>query len=759
MMNGINTMKGISIKTKFIALILTMATLLTGSILATAVHQMHELGEQEIAKFRKAMLAAKRAELKHYVELALSSIKPIYQNASPDDVIAQQKAASIIRNMRFGDDGYLFVYNYDGVNQVLGPKPELEGKNLLDMQDAAGNYLVKGLIATAKQGGGEYKYLWDKPSTGEAASKLAYAMGLDKWQWMIGTGFYIDDIDHEVTLMAKATQEKVQETVFFMISLGLGFMAIVTVASLWWINGITGSLKRAVEVLKAIASGDLSNQIEVKRQDETGQLLQAMVTMQSDLRERIEAEHLQAAESNRIRQALDDATASVLMADLEHKVIYVNRAMMRTFEVLGAELHQTLPNFTVDTLMGTALETLHPEPAQQRRLLENLTSTHQQEVILGNRTVRMVVSPALDDTGKRLGTVVEWTDLTEQLASQRQIADAGARERQQANELQANVDALLEVVNAAASGDLTQDVPVQGDDAIGQMGAGLSQLLEALRASLGGIGQHAQTLAGSAEQLTAVSSQMSANAQATAEQAGNASGTAEQVSGNVNTVAAAAEQMTASIREIAHNTAEAARIATAAVSQAELANATVRKLGDSSVSIGDVVKVITTIAEQTNLLALNATIEAARAGEAGKGFAVVANEVKELAKETANATDQISQQITTIQSDTQAAVSAIGEIGRVIEQINALQTTVAGAVEEQTATTNEISRSVTQAAQGSGEIASNITSVAEGAQGTLGGTREVQTAAQELAQMAAELQHLVGRFRVEGHTVSRAEAA
>jgi methyl-accepting chemotaxis protein len=342
----------------------------------------------------------------------------------------------------------------------------------------------------------------------------------------------------------------------------------------------------------------------------------------------------------------------------------------------------------------------------------------------------------------------------------RQDAQAAAeRERAQAAELQRKVDTLLVVVNAAAAGDLSQVVPVKGSDAIGQMGAGLEQLLDALRTSLRGIGQHAQTLAGSAEELTAVSSQMSASAATTAQQAEGVSAAAGHVSGNVDSVATAAEEMTASIREIAQNTSEAARIATTAVAQAELANTTVRKLGDSSASIGQVVKVITTIAEQTNLLALNATIEAARAGEAGKGFAVVANEVKELAKETAKATDEISQKITTIQTDTQEAVSVIGEIGRIIEQINALQTTVAGAVEEQTATTNEISRSVTQAAQGSGEIAANITQVADGAQDTLGGTQEVQTAATELAQMAAQLQQLVGRFRVEEQITRRAEAA
>ena len=206
------------------------------------------------------------------------------------------------------------------------------------------------------------------------------------------------------------------------------------------------------------------------------------------------------------------------------------------------------------------------------------------------------------------------------------------------------------------------------------------------------LGQTVQSLAGASTELAAVSEQMASNAEETAAQANVAAAAAEQVSSNVATVATAAEQMGASIKEIAKSTHEAARVATSAVKVAERTNATVAKLGESSAEIGNVIKVITSIAQQTNLLALNATIEAARAGEAGKGFAVVANEVKELAKQTAKATEDISRKIEAIQGDTKGAVEAIEQIGTIINQINDIQNTIAGAVEEQTATTGEISR-------------------------------------------------------------------
>src|SRR5437763_105213 len=206
--------------------------------------------------------------------------------------------------------------------------------------------------------------------------------------------------------------------------------------------------------------------------------------------------------------------------------------------------------------------------------------------------------------------------------------------------------------------------------------------------------------------------------------------------------------MGASIREIASSAAEASEVADRAVAAAETTTATVSKLGDSSAEIGNVVKVITSIAEQTNLLALNATIEAARAGEAGKGFAVVANEVKDLAQETAKATEDISRRVEAIQADTASAVEAIGEIGRIIGQINDYQLTIASAVEEQTATTNEMNRSVTDAATGSTEIASNITGVAGAAHTTSQGVAESRRALDEMSRMSTNLTELVHRFKV-----------
>jgi methyl-accepting chemotaxis protein len=254
-------------------------------------------------------------------------------------------------------------------------------------------------------------------------------------------------------------------------------------------------------------------------------------------------------------------------------------------------------------------------------------------------------------------------------------------------------------------------------------------------------------LASAAEELTATAQQMSANAEETSAQANVVSAASEQVNKNLQTVSAGTEEMGASIREIAKNATDAAKIATSAVKLAEQTNHTVTKLGDSSTEIGQVIEVITSIAQQTNLLALNATIEAARAGEAGKGFAVVANEVKELAKETAKATEDISRKIEGIQTDTKGAVDAIASITQVINEVNSISSTIATAVEEQNATTNEMARNLSEAERGSGEIVHNVAGVAEAAQNTTRGATDTQRAAAELARMATSLRELVRRFK------------
>jgi methyl-accepting chemotaxis protein len=315
-----------------------------------------------------------------------------------------------------------------------------------------------------------------------------------------------------------------------------------------------------------------------------------------------------------------------------------------------------------------------------------------------------------------------------------------------ARRLARDAGAVRGALEAMAAGDLTVAAQVRSTDELGDMALALDSAQASLRGVVSGVTETAHTVAVAAEELSAASTQVVSGAEDASAQAGVVAAAAEQVSRSVQTVAAGAEEMGASIREIAQNASQAAKVASQATEAAAVTNDQVARLGASSQEIGNVVKVITSIAEQTNLLALNATIEAARAGEAGKGFAVVAGEVKELAQETAKATEDIARRVETIQADTAAAVTAIGEISGIIASINDYQLTIASAVEEQTATTNEMSRSVAEAATGSGEIASTITGVAGAAATSSVTIGQMSGSIGELAQLSEDLRGRVCRF-------------
>ncbi len=529
---------------------------------------------------------------------------------------------------------------------------------------------------------------------------------------------------------------------FFLIA-GTVATLVVAFVGFWLARGITKPLQGAVAALTKVSEGDLTQRLAVTSKDEVGKLAAALNSTVEGMYTALSVEKVDWKAVGQQREINADYAGqigaisriqAVIEFNLDGTIKTANNNFLNTVGYSLDEIRGHHHSMFVDPQYRTSTEYKEFWAALNRG--ESQLS-EVQRIGKSGKSIWLLANyaPIADSNGKLTKVVKFAIDITAQKTA--------------AEDLKNKVNSILDVVKSASQGDLTQTITVTGSDPIGQMGEGLESFFGNLRHSMSSIAENATALAGASEELSAVSTEMSGSADETSSQANIVSAASEQVSANVHTVATGVEEMNSAIREIAKNASEASRVSQQAVDVASSTNRTITKLGESSAEIGKVVKVITSIAEQTNLLALNATIEAARAGEAGKGFAVVANEVKELAKETAKATEDISQKIEMIQTDTQGAVEAIRQISDVINQINDISSTIASAVEEQTATANEMGRNVAEAAKGTSEIAENITAVAGAANSTTSGANNCQQASGELSRMASTLQQLVSQFKYQ----------
>ena len=499
----------------------------------------------------------------------------------------------------------------------------------------------------------------------------------------------------------------------------------------------------------------------------------------------------------RINSMIENAPINIMMCDLEFNVSYMNP---KSFETLKT-LEEHLP-IKVSEMVGHTIDIFHKIPSHQRKLLSEASNLPIQTIIdVAGEKLDLLVTATNDKDGNYIGPMVTWDVVTEKLKGELEMARVSSMmENAPVNVLMCDLDFTVTYINPKSIETLrtlAKDLPVKVDDILGgsidvfhkipemqrkllsddrnlphqatiSVGAEkLDLLVSAIYdnnknyigpmltwevvteklALIETLEETASQLGSSSEELSATATQMVKSAEQTSQQSNSAAAMSEEVATGVQTVATNTEEMTASIKEIAKSSSEASEISKEAMTKAQETNATIEQLGEASQEIGNVIKVISSIAQQTNLLALNATIEAARAGDAGKGFAVVANEVKELAKQTASATDDITNKINNIQGSSKEAVDAIGGIAEVIEKINNIAMAIAAAVEEQTATTNEVARVVQESNKGVEGITETVKVVAQAANESSTGANQTLSAAGDLSQLATKLKELVERVK------------
>jgi methyl-accepting chemotaxis protein len=505
-----------------------------------------------------------------------------------------------------------------------------------------------------------------------------------------------------------------RSTRMLLIALSLAAVAVACLLAYLLTRAIKKPLNHAVAVLAEIEKGNYANTVTVSSQDEIGQTLQGLHRMQVALRERTEKEHASAMENARIRTALDRVSVGAMLGDTDGKIIYMNDALRALFRHQLVEMRKQMPSFDSEQLVGSSFDVFHQIPSLQRNLLAGLTGAHMADLKMGDASLRIVANPVVDGAGKRVGTVVQWLDRTQEVATE--------------EEVQA-------IVAKAIDGDLTARIREEGKEVFFKtLAIGVNRLLMNMADVVRSMARAAAEVRTGSEEISRGNADLS---QRTEEQASSLEETASSM-----------EEMTSTVKNNADNAAQANQLAAAAREQAErggsVVGAAVAAMGEinaSSKRIADIISVIDEIAFQTNLLALNAAVEAARAGEQGRGFAVVASEVRNLASRSAEAAKEIKTLI-------QDSVGKVSEGTKLVDESGKALAEIVVRVKKVTDVMAEIASSSREQASGIEQVNKAITMMDDVTQQNAALVEEASAAAQALTEQASNLTQLISRYRV-----------
>lgn len=530
-------------------------------------------------------------------------------------------------------------------------------------------------------------------------------------------------------------------------------------------------LSTLTDEIKAVAEGHYLNAIDVEQAGEIGNARRALKSLAIRMGFEVNDAREGTRNATRIKEALDNVSSNVMMADLHGRIIYMNPAVLGMMQRAEKDIQKGLPDFQADKLLGSDIDSFHKDPSHQRRLLDALRDTYRSKISVGGRSFSLVANPVVEESGARLGTVVEWSDITDQLIAEKEVEDlirqASLGELSQRLDIDlyegfmkniaiginqmldtvvAPISEVKRVLQALSDGDLRQNME-------GQFHGEFAELNEALNSSLSKLSEMVTDIHGAGQSITTGATEI-AHGNATLSQR------TESQAASLQETAASMEEMTSTVKQNAENSVHASQLAAEAKDLAEEGSQiservvhSMNEISHSSGKIAEIIGVIDEIAFQTNLLALNAAVEAARAGEQGRGFAVVASEVRNLAQRSASAAKEIKELI----SD---SVEKVEEGSRYVDESGKALNNIMRAVDKVSGIIKEIASASQEQATGIGQVNTAVSQMDEGTQQNAALVEQVAAASESMEEQAQQLQNLVSFFKVgtlghsEGHSIN-----